>query len=211
MSPEVLSKLQACFNNDEKPTCGEKYQTKNEENLGTESCCNSCYICLQTSIDEDQESDDEQSGYTKMYSYHKEAGKNEQLNSAGDCETSKTLEHGIYNNFRNLIGEKITDDSDDDEIYIDVLPYYKGQDYNEVCSLTKERQVIKRRKNFALRYKYEECKAQGRPSLPELYQNISAPVARRCKSETSLINENMFFARRRAFCVTSVYNCKKVI
>lgn len=74
----------------------------------------------------------------------------------------------------------------------------------------KKKKTIKRRKNFALRYKYEECKTtQGRTSLPELYPNISAPVVRRCKSETSLINENILLARKRAFCVTSIYNCKK--
>lgn len=208
MSPEMLSKLQDSINNDQKPTFDEKYYTKNEENLGIESYCNSCYIFSQISIDEDQESEDEQSVYTKMYSYRKEADKNEQLNYAGDSES---LEQGIYNNLQNLLGQKITDDSDDDN-YIDVLPY-KVQDYsNEVCSQTKEKEAIKRRKNFALRYKYEECKTtQGRSSLPELYQNISAPVVRRCKSETSLINENIIFARKRAFCVTSIYNCKKGI
>ena len=209
MSPEMLSKLQDSINNDQKPTFDEKYYTKNEENLGIESYCNSCYIFSQMSINEDQESEDEQSVYTKMYYYRKEADKNEQLNYAGDSES---LEQGIYNNLQNLLGEKITDDSDDDG-YIDVLPYFKGEAYNnEVCSQTKEKEAIKRRKNFALRYKYEECKAtQGRSSLPELCQNISAPVARRCKSETSLINENIIFARKRAFCATSIYNCKKGI
>ena len=245
MSPEMLSKLQDSINNDQKPTFDEKYHTKNEENLGIESYCNSCYIFSQMSINEDQESEDEQSVYTKMYYYRKEADKNEQLNYAGDSES---LEQGIYNNLQNLLGEKITDDSDDDNYidvlpykvqdynnevcsqtkekevikitddsddddYIDVLPYFKGEAYNnEVCSQTKEKEAIKRRKNFALRYKYEECKAtQGRSSLPELCQNISAPVVRRCKSETSLINENIIFARKRAFCATSIYNCKKGI
>ena len=239
----MLSRFQACINKEEKPTFDEKYQAKNEGNLETESYCNSCYIFPQISVGEDQESEDEQSVYTKMYSYRKDSDKNEQINYAGDSES---LEHGIHDNLQNLLGEKITDDSDDDNYidvlpykgedynnevcyqskekevikitddsddddYIDVLPYFKGEAYNnEVCSQTKEKEAIKRRKNFALRYKYEECKAtQGRSSLPELCQNISAPVVRRCKSETSLINENILLARKRAFCVTSIYNCKK--
>ena len=106
MSPEMLSKLQTCINNDEKPTCDEKCETKNEEYLGTESYCNSCYICSQISIDEDQQSEDEESGYTKMYSYRKEAGKNEQLNCAGDRETSKTMEHGFDKNLETYLEKK---------------------------------------------------------------------------------------------------------
>ena len=120
------------------------------------------------------------------------------------CNSDKKIysEIKMYLKDKNHNEITATERNDEEEDYMDALPYFKGQEYMEVSSFTSQGNVIKRMKNFAIRRRDGAHYTKGRPSLPEINQNFTT-VLRRCFSEVSTKNENILFTRTRTFCLVS--------
>ena len=150
------------------------------------------------------ESDDEESEYIHMFPYSVSRDMVRGQHFTWMCNSDDKT----YSEVKICLEEKKHNDitavecKDDEEDYMDALPYFKGQGYIEVSSFARQGNVIKRMKNFAIRRRDGAYYIKGRPSLPEIYQNITT-VLRRCFSEVSNKNENMLFARKRTFCLVS--------
>ena len=156
----------------------------------------------QNSISE--ESDNEESEYIDMFPYSVSSDMVRGQHFTYMCNS----DNKAYSEIKTCLKDKnhheitATECNDDEEDYMDALPYFKGQEYIEVSSFARQGNKIKRMKNFAIRRRNGAHCIKGRPSLPEIYQNITT-VLRRCFSEVSTKNENMLFARKRTFCLVS--------
>ena len=150
------------------------------------------------------ESDDEESEYIDMfpYSMSRDMFRGQHFTCMCNSDGKTYSEIKIYLEEKKHNEITATECNDDEEDYMDALPYFKGQEYIEVSYFTRQGNVIKRMKNFAIRRRDGAHDIKGRPSLPEIYQNITT-VLRRCFSEVSSKNENMLFARKRTFCLVS--------